>query len=149
VIAPIHAFANHITTNTSKRIYRYIFDTRNPFPNAPFYQQAHHWVDVYFLFRAMQFRYSHQWLKDVSDRHAELWIKFACGNAPWSEYQTGAEGIVMVADEREGWVEKTLSQYDSMSRTEYQRLESLWEACSEKKGVDWAPIDLAALLSKQ
>ncbi|KAF2826387.1 alpha/beta-hydrolase [Ophiobolus disseminans] len=140
--APIHVFAKHITAHTSKRIYRYVFDIRNPFPNAPFYQQAHHWADVYFLFRAMQFRFPHQWLKDVSDRHAELWINFACGEKPWSEYK---HGVVMVADEREGWVEKTMEEYETMSRVKWDRLDSLWQAWSEKKGAKWVPFDMAAL----
>lgn len=130
-------------------MYRYVFDVHNPFPNAPFYQQAHHWVDVYFVFRAMRFRFPHQWLKDLSDRHAELWIKFACGEVPWTAYKPSSEGVVMVADEREGWIEKTMAEYEKMSRVEWKRLDSLWEAWSERNGKEWMPMDVTALISKQ
>ena len=149
--APIHATIRHLTTHTKKRVYRYVFDIRNPFPNAPFYQQAHHWVDVYFVFRAMQFRYPYQYLKDVSDKHAELWVRFTYGEEPWSRYNgTGnevgnGEGVIMLADEREGWVEKTMSEYEKMSRVEWSTLEELLEAWAEKKGEEWFPMNMVAL----
>jgi hypothetical protein len=123
-------------------LYRYIFEVRNPFPNAPFYQQSHHWVDVYFVFRTMQFRFPHQYLKDLSDKHAELWINFASGKQPWSPY---GDGVVMVADEREGWVEKSLEEYQRMSGTEFGRLDKLWEVWQEKRGELWLPLDMVAL----
>lgn len=141
--APIHAFAKHIATKTKKNIYRYIFDIRNPFPNAPFYQQPHHWVDVYFIFRTMQFRYPYQYLKDISDKHAALWIDFASGGKPWKQFDD--EGVIIVADEREGWVEKSLSQYEKMSGVAFGRLDELWDAWKEKQGEAWSPVNLAAL----
>jgi hypothetical protein len=116
----------------------------NPFPNAPFYQQAHHWVDVYFLFRTMQFRYPHAYLRDASDKHAELWIAFANGKAPWS---AATDGVVMVADEREGWVEKTMREYEEMSRVRWDRLNELWDAWGEKAGERWVPLNLVKVKS--
>jgi hypothetical protein len=91
-----------MSTEPTKNLYRYVFDVRNPFPTAPFYQQTHHWVDVYFLFRTMQFRFPYQYLKDISDKHAALWINFANGNKPWSEFNSREERVIMVADERDG-----------------------------------------------
>ncbi|KAF2033437.1 alpha/beta-hydrolase [Setomelanomma holmii] len=148
--APIHATINHLTTHTSKCVYRYIFDIRNPYPNAPFYQQAHHWVDVYFVFRALQFRYPYEYLKDLSDTHAELWIRFACGEEPWSRYnasgnEVDGERVIMVADEREGWVEKTMREYEEMSKVEWKVLDELWEAWEEKKGAEWFPLNMVSL----
>lgn len=126
-------------------MYRYIFDIRNPFPNAPFYQQPHHWVDVYFIFRTLQFRYPYHYLKDISDKHAQLWINFACGEEPWKPFEDGQEGVIMVADEREGWVEKTRPEYEKMSGVAWGRLDVLWDAWREKKGEAWLPLDIAAL----
>jgi hypothetical protein len=104
---------------------------------------------VYFVFRALQFRYPYQYLKDVSDKHAELWIAFANGEAPWSAAGDRDGGVVMVADEREGWVEKTLPEYERMSRVKWSRLDELWEAWGEKKGEQWMPLDMVALAMRE
>jgi carboxylesterase type B len=133
-IVSVHRFAQHAATKSDKRIYRYIFDVRNPFPNSPYYQQAHHWVDVYFLFRTMQFRFPYQYLKDISDKHAALWIGFANGEKPWGKYEGSKESVIIVADEREGWVEKTLPEYEKLSGVRFGRLDTLWEAWSAKEG---------------
>ncbi|KAF3048341.1 hypothetical protein E8E12_011706 [Didymella heteroderae] len=55
--APNHMLASHLASKTNKNIYRYIFNVRNPFPANALYQQSHHWVDVYFVFKAHQFRH--------------------------------------------------------------------------------------------
>lgn len=52
----------------------------------------------------------------------------------------------MVADEREGWVEKTVSDYEKMSGVAMDRLEELWDAWGEKRGEVWLPLDIAALM---
>ncbi|EAT90799.2 carboxylic ester hydrolase [Parastagonospora nodorum] len=143
--APIHAFTKHITRETKKNIYRYIFDVGNPFPTAPFYQQAHHWGDVYFIFRTMQFRFPYKHLKRISDKHAELWINFANGEAPWNAFGDWHGGVIMVADERDGWAHRMMGQHEDMSGVEFARLDSLWEAWGEKKGEMWLPLDMVAL----
>ncbi|PVH95755.1 alpha/beta-hydrolase [Periconia macrospinosa] len=102
--APTHALSNALS-RTNKKTYRYIFTIRNPFPSHPLYQLSHHWVDIYFVFKTFHFRYPSQRLKDLSTRHAQLWVEFANGEAPWRAYD-GGEGVVMVADERDGWVER-------------------------------------------
>ncbi|KAH7393072.1 Alpha/Beta hydrolase protein [Pyrenochaeta sp. MPI-SDFR-AT-0127] len=141
---PIDAFSRCIAGHSNKRIYRYIFDVRNPFPNAPFYQQAHHWVDVYFVFRTMQFRFSHQFLKQISDKHAGFWIAFANGKAPWSAYKD-EQKLVMVADERDGWIERTQQQHEELSGINFGRLKKLWDIWGEKKGEVFLPLNLATL----
>ncbi|KAH8716984.1 Alpha/Beta hydrolase protein [Phaeosphaeriaceae sp. PMI808] len=130
--APVHALAQYISTHTKKPIYRYHFDVRNPFPGATYYQQSHHWVDIYFIFRAMQFRMPFQYLKDISDKHAAMWIGFANGHKPWSEFKHQG-GTIMVADEREGWVEKKMSEYEKMSRLPWARLDTLWQAWGQSR----------------
>lgn len=112
---------------------------------SPYYQQAHHWVDVYFIFRTMQFRFPYQYLKDISDQHAAKWIAFANGEEPWKKFEEKDGSIIMIADDREGWVEKTLPEYEKMSSVEFSRLDVLWEAWQDKKGEKWSPFDLAAL----
>jgi hypothetical protein len=87
----------------------------------------------------MQFRFPYQNLKDISDKHAELWINFANGEQPWDE------GVIMVADEREGWTQKTIEQYEKMSGVDSARLDKLWEAWQEKKGEMWLPLDMVTL----
>jgi hypothetical protein len=93
----------------------------------------------------MQFRFPYQYLKNISDKHAALWISFANGNEPWSEFSTREERVIMVADEREGWVEKTLPEYERMSGIEWARLDELWDAWQEKKGQSWLPLDITTL----
>ncbi|KZM21571.1 uncharacterized protein EKO05_0000739 [Ascochyta rabiei] len=147
--APTHMLARHLSTQTSKRIYRYLFDVRNPFPNNALYQQPHHWVDVYFVFKAHQFRFPSQRLKDISTRHAQLWIAFANGEQPWAEYKyTGCgEERVMVADEREGWVERSVERVERDLEWGWGRCEMLvqgWEEAGMKgKGIN--PLHLEVL----
>ncbi|KAF7455374.1 PnbA Carboxylesterase type B [Pyrenophora tritici-repentis] len=85
--APTHLLSQYLTTRTQKKVYRYVFDVRNPFPGSPLYQQPHHWVDVYFVFKTFQFRYPSQRFKQISTQHSQHWIGFANGRAPWSEYK--------------------------------------------------------------
>lgn len=153
-LASINASCRYLSTQTSKRIYRYVFDVRNPFPNAPFYQQPHHWVDVYFVFRTLQFRYPHEYLKLISDRHAQFWIDFAHGKAPWTAYTYGngenfssesRNPVIMVADDRDGWIERTQEEHEKISTTSFKRLEDLWHIWSEKAGERFLPLDLASL----
>jgi hypothetical protein len=155
--ASIHAFSNLVASQPTKRLYRYIFDIRNPFPNAPFYQQAHHWVDVYFLFRTLQFRYPRRYLKDMSNVHAAMWIIFANGRAPWKAFKGydhingGDASLIMVADERDEWVEMPLQKYERTSKmheehAETRRLDLLWRVWHEEKaGQSWLPLGMAAL----
>jgi hypothetical protein len=100
---------------------------------------------VYFIFRTMQFRFPYQYLKDLSDKHAQLWIEFANGKAPWKAYQNDGDATVMVADERDGWVERTYLEHDKLSPVKFERLDMLLEAWSEKKGQSWLPLNTAAL----
>jgi hypothetical protein len=130
--APTHALAKHLTTHTSKKVYRYLFDMRNPFPGHGLYNLPHHWVDVYYVFKTFQFRYPRQKLKDISTRHAQLWLDFANGKAggPWSGYNYGAgdDAVIIVADEREGWVERTVAQDEDLRELGWKRCEQLWNA---------------------
>ncbi|KAF2660803.1 alpha/beta-hydrolase [Lophiostoma macrostomum CBS 122681] len=130
--APTHALAKYLTTHTTKKVYRYTFDIRNPFPGHGLYNLPHHWVDVYFIFKTFQFRYPRQKLKDISTQHAQLWLDFANGKAggPWSEYRygDGADAVIIVADEREGWVERTVAQDEELRELGLKRVEQLWDA---------------------
>ncbi|KAF2710740.1 hypothetical protein K504DRAFT_489761 [Pleomassaria siparia CBS 279.74] len=145
--APTHAFAIYLGTHTTKKVYRYIFDVRNPFPNHPLYQQAHHWVDIYFVFKAHQFRYPTENLKSISTKHAQLWIDFANGKAPWKEYRysNGKEAVLMIADEREGWVERSVGKDEALNERSWDRAETLWEAWKEKNGNWFSPFKIEPL----
>lgn len=144
---PAHALSRHLTTKTTKKVYRYIFDIRNPFPNHPLYQQAHHWVDVYFVFKVHQFRYPTQFLKNISTKHAQLWIDFANGKTPWSEYKydDGKEAVIMVADERDGWVERSVAEDERMNERSWKRCEVLWEAWKGVEGKQFSPLKIEPL----
>jgi hypothetical protein len=138
-----------VSLNTNKRIYRYIFSVRNPFPGAPFYQLAHHWVDVYFLFRTMQFRFAFPWLKNISDEHARMFVSFANGAEPWTANRcsdiTEGRGIVMVADESNGWVEKSERDIERVQGRSVDVLDKLWDLWQEKKGKHFLPLNLLNL----
>lgn len=150
-LAPNHALAKYLTTHTNKKVYRYTFNVRNPFPGAPCYQVAHHWVDVYFVFKTFQFRYPTQRLKDLSSQHAQLWVDFTNGKAPWSEYKDIGNGneIVIVADEHEGWVERTVRQDEEITELSWTRCELLWESWETKRGAAFYPMKIACLDGKK
>jgi hypothetical protein len=147
--APTHELARYLTTKTNKKVYKYIFDIRNPFPNHPLYQTAHHWVDVYFVFKTYQFRYPTQFLRNVSTKHAQLWIDFANGKKPWSEYKyaDGKEATIMVADDREGWVERTVAEDERMNEISWKRVEVLWESWKVESGKSFNPLKIEPLKS--
>ncbi|KAJ4377516.1 hypothetical protein N0V83_000341 [Neocucurbitaria cava] len=150
--APVHAWAQASTTNSNKKVYRYVFDVRNPFPNQPYYQQPHHWVDIYYVFKNHQFRFPpSQRLKDISTKHAQLWIDFANGKEPWTEYKYTGNGdeVVMVADERDGWVERTVAQNEKILEWSWRRCESLWESWEAERGKQLAPLKIAPLQEKK
>lgn len=147
----MHDLARHLTTKTTKKVFRYIFDTRNPFPNHSLYQQAHHWVDVYFVFKTFQFRFPSQRLKDISTRHAQLWVDFANGKQPWPEYKYSGKGeeIVSVADERQGWVHRTVAEDEKIRETSWRRCEALSEAWKTKQGTSFLPLQIEPLQGKK
>ncbi|KAF2878484.1 Alpha/Beta hydrolase protein [Massariosphaeria phaeospora] len=142
--ASTHALATYLSTHTNKRVYRYIFDVRNPFIGSPLYQTTHHWVDVYFVFKTMQFRYPLQKLKDISTRHAQLWNTVTVGEEPWSRYQIkeGHEGkeIIMVADDRDGWVERSMADDEKMNERNWKRREVLWESWKDYWQGKWFAV---------
>ncbi|KAF2121248.1 Alpha/Beta hydrolase protein [Lophiotrema nucula] len=136
--APAQNLVRYLTTKTDKKVYRYIFDARNPFPGHPLYQTAHHWVDIYYLFMTCQFRYPSQRLKDLSKKHAQLWTDFANGKAPWKEfkYGDGEEAVMMIAEERDGWIERTVAEDAALNeRDTLQRAERLWETWAGEQGI--------------
>jgi hypothetical protein len=150
--APTHLLATYLSAKTTKRVYRYIFDVRNPFPNHALYQQPHHWVDIYFVFKAHQFRYPSQRLKDISTQQARLWNEFANGKAPWGEYKYSegdrkGEAVLMIADERAGWVERSTAQVESDLEWGYERCEELVKSWKEggKEGKTWDALGLECL----
>jgi hypothetical protein len=143
--------AKYLTTHTNKKVYRYVFDVRNPFPGSALYQQPHHWVDVYYVFKTLQFRYPNQRLKDISTRHAQLWIDFANGKAPWSEYKYTGNGneLIMVADERDGWVERTVAEDERLIETSWRRCEGLIASWEGQRGKCFVPLDIKPLKGKK
>ncbi|KAG9203305.1 hypothetical protein G6514_002958 [Epicoccum nigrum] len=139
--APMHLLARHLSAAPSKRVYRYLFDVRNPFPGQPLYAQPHHWADIYFVFRAHQFRYpagppggEGDRLRGISDAHARFWMRFARGEAPWRVYEKGegeGEETIMLVGEREGWVERSAKQLERDLGWGYGRCEALVRAWEE------------------
>jgi hypothetical protein len=150
IIAPHHEWAKYLSTHTNKKIYRYVFGVRNPFPGQFLYQQAHHWVDKYFLFKTLQFRYPTQRLKDISTRHAQLWIDFANGKTPWQQYRYTGDGeeVVMIADERDGWVERTIAEHEKLTETSWKTCEALPVSWEDQKGKSFSPMDIEPLKGK-
>lgn len=144
--APIHALCAHLPPSPSPstmKIYRYIFDIGNPFIAAPFYNTPHHWVDVYFLFRTLQFRFPTRQLRSLSDEHARLWTRFARGDAPWGEC---AAGTLMVG-RATGWAERSLVVDGEMAGRDWGRLDRLWDAWGERRGdAGFLPLKLVHVL---
>jgi hypothetical protein len=114
------------------------------------YQQAHHWADIYYVFKTFQFRYPTQRLKDISTQHAQLWIDFANGKAPWKEYKYTGRGdeVIMVADERDGWIERTVAEDEKITEKTWKSCEALVESWKSKKGTQFAPMDIEPFQGK-
>jgi hypothetical protein len=150
IIAPVHDWAKYLSTSTDKRIYRYVFDVRNVFPGQSLYQQLHHWVDKYLVFKSLQLRYPTQRLKNISTRHAQLWIDFANGKSPWQQYRyTGnGEEVVMVADERDGWIERSVAEHEKLTETSWETCEVLSASWESQKGKSFSPLDIEPLKAK-
>lgn len=166
--APIHALcaqfarphAEHAQAQAppTKKLYRYLFDVGNPFLTSPLYRVPHHWVDVYFLFGTLGFRFPTQKLRALSAQHGRMWVGFAHGEAPWGECiahgretgdrgESGLEGsVIMVADEVEGWVERSLRDDEVRNERDWERLGRLWAAWGEKRGEPWAPLRLTEVM---
>ncbi|KAL1794431.1 hypothetical protein ACET3X_007852 [Alternaria dauci] len=149
--APTHQLARYLTQHTNKKVYRYVFDVRNPFPTSPLWQRAHHWVDTYFVFKTYQFRYPTQRLKNISTKHAQTWIGFANGNKPWYEYKYTGNGdeVVMVADERDGWVERTVSQHEKLVDNTWRRCEALYRSWDSMRGKEFSPFGIEPMKAKK
>lgn len=146
-----HAFSEYLAKHSSKKVYRYIFDVRNPFPGHAVYQTPHHWVDKYFVFKVHQFRYPSQRLKDISTKHAQLWIDFANGKEPWSRYTdtNDSEKMIMVADERDGWIERSVKEDEEISGTSNKRFEELWDSWNDQKGKRFLPLKIEPLINRK
>ncbi|KAJ4987018.1 carboxylesterase [Stagonosporopsis vannaccii] len=145
--APAHSLAAYLSTHTTKNVYRYVFDVRNPFPGHDLYMHPHHWVDIYFVFMAHAFRMPSQRLRHVSAQHARLWVAFANGRAPWARYVYSGDGDerVMVADDREGWVERAVQQVEKDLDWGWGRCEQLVKAWEGMRGRSWTWMDLECL----
>lgn len=150
ITGPVHEWAKYLSTRSNKRIYRYVFDARNPFPGQPLYQQPHHWVDKYFVFKTLQFRYPTQRLKDLSTKHAQLWINFANGKTPWQQYWYTGDGeeVIMVADERYGWVERSIAEHEKLMETSWKTCEALIASWRDQKGKSFSPLDIEPFKGK-
>jgi hypothetical protein len=151
ISAPIHEWAKYLTTHTNKKVYRYVFDVRNPFPGSSLYQLAHHWVDKYYVFKTLQFRYPTNRLKEISTKHAQLWIDFANGKTPWTEYKYTGHGdeVIMVADEREGWVERTVAEHENITEIIWRTCEVLIKSWNNKKGTHFLPLEIEPIVGKK
>ena len=100
---------------------------RNPFPGSEQYQVAHHWVDMYYLFQNLNFRFPTQRDIDVSIQFARYLIDFANGKAPWSKFETEGQQELNVANWYEGWIERTREQDEKRVERRYKKMEIMRE----------------------
>ena len=108
------------------------------------------------MFRAHQGRYpgdgTGERLVKISDEHARFWTGFANGEVPWTLYKQGeGEDIIMMVDEREGWVEKTAQQIERDLGWGYGRCEGLIKAWEEAglRGKSGGVLELECLGRKK
>jgi hypothetical protein len=97
----------------------------------------------------MQFRFAFPWLKIISDEHARMFVSFANGAEPWTanrcnDVEAGV-GIVMVAGESDGWVEKSEREIERVQGRGVDVLDKLWDLWQEKKGKHFLPLNLQNL----
>ena len=100
---------------------------RNPFPGSPQYQVAHHWVDTYYMFQTMKFRFPTERDSDVSTDFARKFITFANGKAPWPRFEVNGGQRLQVANWYEGWVSRTRAQDEKAVERRYKQMEVIRE----------------------
>ena len=96
------------------------------------------------MFKTYQFRYPSQRLKDISTQHARTWNNFANGETPWEEYKYTGKGdeVVMVADERDGWVERSVEEHEKVVDNSWRRCEALIESWDSMRGKHFSPFQI-------
>jgi hypothetical protein len=106
---------------------------------------------VYYIFKTFQFRYPTQRLRDISTKHAQLWINFANGKTPWRQYKYTGSGdeIIMVADERQGWIERTVAEDEKIMETTWRRCEALVASWEHMRGKPFFPFAIDPLKGKK
>ncbi|KAH7403893.1 Alpha/Beta hydrolase protein, partial [Cadophora sp. MPI-SDFR-AT-0126] len=122
-------------TSSSKTIYRYSLELRNPFPGSIFYGVAgHHFIELLFQFQTLIERYPTARLRTISTEFAQRLIKFAVGEAPWSPYEAEEQRISVVSS-RDGWQVYTreedvrqqgLSEDGGRRYSEWEMMEEVW-----------------------
>lgn len=60
-------------------------------------------------------------------------------------YSGKGDEVVMLADEREGWVEKSVGEVEEELEWGYKRCEELVESWDGMRGRDWGALELECL----
>jgi hypothetical protein len=54
----------------------------------------------------------------------------------------------MVADERDGWVERTVAEHEKITELSWTRCEALVESWKEFRGAEFSPLEIDPLKGK-
>jgi hypothetical protein len=54
----------------------------------------------------------------------------------------------MVADERDGWLERTVAENEKITELSWNRCEALVESWTSYQGMDFSPLEIDALKGK-
>jgi hypothetical protein len=54
----------------------------------------------------------------------------------------------MVADERDGWLERTVAENEKITELSWNRCEALVESWTSHQGMDFSPLEIDALKGK-
>jgi hypothetical protein len=55
----------------------------------------------------------------------------------------------MVADDRQGWIERTVAEHEEIMETSWKRCDELVESWQNKKDGSFRPLDISFLKDKQ
>jgi hypothetical protein len=78
-----------------------------------------------------------------------MFVSFANGAEPWTANRCGdvaaGGGVIMVADESDGWVEKSERDIERVQGRGVDVLDKLWDLWQEKKGKHFLPLNFQNL----
>jgi hypothetical protein len=66
---------------------------------------------------------------------------------PWREYKYTGNGdeIILVADERAGWLERTVVENENIMEATWKRCEGLVDSWNDQRGKAFSPMDIEPL----
>lgn len=141
---PAHSISSALASARSnegsgRKVYRYSFGFRNPFPGSNLYSiPGHHFVEFFYQFMTFTSRFPtdrDNFLKRQAKETARVWIRFGNGLAPFENAEYDLQEVrIAVCDELRGWQVRSRIEDEETSRSDPwgPRRYAMWELLAEE-----------------